>query len=139
MCADCLSPLHLHALYDSSLRLSNTLFPVAISIFKIVDIPGVIILFCYILPNLSSVANSSVFADLHIFPSTSLITGDALRPDLIMMLNNTSVYVMELTVGFKSNIEIDSDCMATEYHPLIATLQRLYSSVHLVNISMSAL
>ena len=55
------------------------------------------------------------------------------------MLNNTSVYVLELTVGFESNVKINSDRKATKYHPLIANLQRSYSSVHLVNLSMSAL
>ena len=88
---------------------------------------------------LSSVANSSLFADLPIFPSRSLITRDPQRPDLVLMLNNTSVYVLELTVGFESNIKINNNRTARKYHPLIAILQRSYSSVYLVNLSMSAL
>ena len=54
------------------------------------------------------------------------------------MLNNTSAYVLELTVGFESNIKINSDGKAAKYHPLIIKLQRSYSTVKFVNLSMSA-
>ena len=37
------------------------------------------------------------------------------------------------------NIKINSDRKATKYHSLIANLQRLYSTVKFVNLSMSAL
>ena len=49
----------------------------------------------HIAKTLSSIASSSLYADLPIFPSPSLITGDSLRPDLVLMLNNASVYVRE--------------------------------------------
>ena len=88
---------------------------------------------------LSSVVHSSLFADLPIFPSPSLITGESLRPDLVLVLNNTSAYVLELTVGVESNIKINSDLKAAKYHPLIANLQRSYSTVKFLNLSMSAL
>ena len=88
---------------------------------------------------LSSVANSSFYADLPIFPSPSLITGDSLRPDLVLVLNNASVYVLELTVGFESNVKIDSDRKATKYRPLINHLHSSYSTVIFVNLSMSAI
>ena len=92
----------------------------------------------HIARTLSSVANSSLYADLPNFPSPSLITGDSLRPDLILVLNNASVYVLELTVGFESNIKINSDRKATKYRPLINHLHSSYSTVTFVNLSMSA-
>ena len=55
------------------------------------------------------------------------------------MLNNTSAYVLELTTGFESNVKIKSDRKAAKYHPLIANLQRSYSTAKFVNLSMSAL
>ena len=93
----------------------------------------------HIARTLSSVVHSSVFADLPIFPSPSLITGESLRPDLVLVLNNTSAYVLELTGGFESNIKINNDRKAAKYHPLITNLQRSYSTVKFVNLSMSAL
>ena len=88
---------------------------------------------------LSAVANSSLYADLPIFPSPSLITGDSRRPDLVLVLDNASVYVLKLTVGFESNIKLNSDRKANKYHPLIGSLQKPYLTVKFVNLSMSAL
>ena len=53
--------------------------------------------------------DSSLYADLPSFPSPSLVTGDALRPDLVLVLNNITLYLLELNVGFESNIKINSD------------------------------
>jgi len=92
----------------------------------------------HIAKTLSSVVYSSLFTDLPIFPSPSLITGDSLRPDLLLVLSKTSVYVLELTVGFESSMKIN-DRKATKYHPLIANLKRSYSTVKFVIISMSTL
>ena len=78
--------------------------------------------------SLSSFKNTSLFADRPSFPSPSLVTGDSLRPDLVLILNGTSVYMLELTVGFESNITINSDRKLAKYHPLFN-----------VNLSMSAL
>ena len=55
------------------------------------------------------------------------------------MLNNATVYVLELTVGFESNISPSSDRKANKYHHLIGSLQKSYSKVKLANLSMSAL
>ena len=88
---------------------------------------------------LSSVANSSLFADLPNFPSPSLITGDSLCLDLVLVLNNAFVYVLELTVGFESNIKINSDRKATKYLPLINHLHSSYSTVTFVNLFMRAI
>ena len=63
----------------------------------------------HISKTLSSKANSSLCVDFPIFPSPSLMTGDSLRPDLVLALNNATVYVLELTVGFESNISLNSD------------------------------
>ena len=76
----------------------------------------------HIAKTLSSIANSSLDTDFPIFSSPSLITGDSLRPDLMLVLNNTTVYVLELTVGFESNIKLNSDRKANKYHPLIGSL-----------------
>ena len=56
-----------------------------------------------------------------------------------IVVNKSSAYILELTVGFESNIKINSDRKAAKYHPLITNLQRSYSTVKFVNLSMSAL
>ena len=87
---------------------------------------------------MSSIKNASLYADLPSSPSPSLITGDSLRPDLVFVLNNTTVYLLELTVGFESNIKVNSDCKAAKYHPLLINLRKKYTNINFVNFSMSA-
>ena len=89
--------------------------------------------------SLSSLKNTSLFADLPTFPSPSLVTGDSLRPDLVLILNETSVYMLELTVGFESNITINSDRKLAKCRPLFNSLRTNYTSIKFVNLSMSAL
>ena len=46
---------------------------------------------------------------------------------------------MELTLGFESNIQINSDRKASKYSSIILDLKPAYSDVKFVNLSMSAL
>ena len=86
--------------------------------------------FLHLANSLSSFKNTSLFADLPSFPSPSLVTGDSLRPDLVLILNNTSVYLLELTVGFESNIAMNSDRKLAKYRPLFNSLRSNYTSIH---------
>ena len=88
---------------------------------------------------LSLLQDSSLYADLLSFPSPSLITGDSLRPDLVLVLNSTTVYLLELTIGFESNITINSQRISDKYRPLILALQEKFYDVKFINLSMSAL
>ena len=88
--------------------------------------------------SLSSFKNTSLFVDLPSFPSPSLVTRDSLRPDLVLILNNTSVYLLELTVGFESNITINSDRKLAKYPPLFNSLRTNYTGNKFVSLSMSA-
>ena len=99
----------------NSLSPQNLQDPTSNLKLMMVGIPGIITqLFC-ISVNLSSFKNASLFADLSSFPSLSLISADSLRLDLILVLNNTTLYLLELTVGFESNIKFNSDCKAARY------------------------
>ena len=87
----------------------------------------------------SSLQNCSLYADLPFFSSPSLITGDSLRPDLALISPDNSLYLLELTVGFETNIEKNSNRKATKYKPLLRDLNYRYRSINFVNLSMSAL
>ena len=87
---------------------------------------------------MSSIKNASLDADLPSFPPPSLITGDSLRPNLVLVFNNTIVYLLELTVGFEYNIKANSDHKATNYHPLLTNLLTEYTNINFVKFSMSA-
>ncbi|CAB3995567.1 Hypothetical predicted protein, partial [Paramuricea clavata] len=53
---------------------------------------------------LQTVNGSSVCADVPGFKRPSIVTGDAYRPDLLLSLSNGSLYVVELTVGYDTNL-----------------------------------
>ena len=86
-----------------------------------------------------SLQNCLLYADLPFFSSPSLITGDSLRPDLVLISPDNTLYLFELTVGFETNIEKNSTRKATKYKPLLHDLNSSYRSVHFINLSMSAL
>ena len=89
--------------------------------------------------SVSSLQNCSLYADLPFFSSPFLITGDSLRPDLALISPDNTLYLLELTVGFETNIEKSSNRKATKYKPLLRDLNYPYRSINFVNLSMSAL
>ena len=93
----------------------------------------------FIANSFSSKQHCLVYADLPFFQSPSLITGDTLRPDLALIVPDNSLYVLELTVGFETNIAIYSNRKATKYRPLLLNLKPRYREINFVNISMGAL
>ena len=48
---------------------------------------------------------SSLYADVNGFPSPSIITGENYRPDLLFVIQSKCLYILELTVGFESNLK----------------------------------
>ena len=67
------------------------------------------------------------------------ISGDSLRPDLVFISKNFILCILELTVGFESNILINSDRKASKYSSLILDLKHAYSDVKFVDLSMSTI
>ena len=90
--------------------------------------------------SISYLPDWSIYTDLPSFPSPSLITGDTLRPDLILYSKHrNTIYILELTVGFESNLKINSERKLDKYMPLVLSLLTSHSKVKFVNVSMSAL
>ena len=89
--------------------------------------------------SLSSLQHCTLLADLPSFASPSLITGESLRPDLVLISQDKTLYLLELTVGFETNILINSKRKSTNYNALIKNLKSQYSAVHFINLSMGAL
>ena len=77
------------------------------------------VLFC-LSKSLSHLTDLSHYADLPSFPSSSLISGDTFRPDLIVYYRHSKkVHILELTVGFETNLRNNSDRKLNKYKPLI--------------------
>ena len=76
-----------------------------------------------------SVRDSTIYVDLPGFISPSAITGDNLHPDLLLVLPNTCLYILELTVGFESNIRKNYHRKRTKYYDLVKQQENLFSQV----------
>ena len=90
--------------------------------------------------SLSHLTDWSIYADLPSFPSPCLITGNSFRPDLILYNKyNNKIHILELTVGFDSNLNINSDRKLSKYRPLITSLSTSFQEINFINMSINAL
>ena len=80
-----------------------------------------------------------MYVDLPGFISPSVITGDELRPDLLLTIENKILYILELTVGFETNLKTNSDRKHEKYLTLVTDQENIYDEVKFVNVSISSL
>ena len=66
----------------------------------------------------------------------ALLLGILLDPVLYWY---ASLYILERTVGFESNIQINADRKKTKCHSLIPDLTSTFSNIKFINLSMSTL
>jgi len=87
-----------------------------------------------------SIADVSLYADLSNFKSPSSITGDEYRPDLLLATKQDEcLYVLELTVGYESNLQKNISRKKAKYKESVLELKSRYKNVVFVNLSISAL
>ena len=95
----------------------------------------------FIAKSLQPVINvhSSLYVDVNGFLNPSIITGENYRPDLLFLIQSKCLYVLELTVGFESNLNNNAVRKKEKYVNLIKEMSRNYRCVRFVNLSMSSL
>ena len=93
----------------------------------------------FIAQTLQSVNNSNLFVDLPGFKSPSIITGDSHRPDLLLSISNDCLYILELSVGYESNLHNNVNRKKERYKDLISQQKEHYKSVKFINLSISSL
>ena len=98
----------------------------------------IIIIIIIIASNLTSVQRSKLYVDLPSFITQSVITGDELRPDLVFEIEN-NIYILELTVGYETNLNSNSEREHEKYRNLIKDKEKNYNKVKFVNVSISSL
>ena len=96
--------------------------------------------FNFLVQTLQSINGYDLFADLAGFRTPSIITGDRFRPDLLLpSSNNSLLYIVELTVGYESNLESNIRRKNIKYKELIKQQRKSFNDVKFVNISISSL
>ena len=66
-----------------------------------------------------SFQNSVLCADIPGFIIPSSLTGDSLRPDLLIVTHDRCLYILEITVGFETNLWNNSHRKQLKYETLI--------------------
>ena len=88
---------------------------------------------------LVGLADVQIYADLPGFACPTSITRSLKRPDLILVHRKENVIVIELTCGFITKIEENSERKQISYHETLQDLNTRYTNVTFINLSMSAL
>ena len=63
----------------------------------------------FIASSLQCIKHSTLYADLPGFFSPCILTGDHLRPGILLSIDTDSLYIIELTVGFETNIDLNAE------------------------------
>ena len=92
----------------------------------------------FIARTLNSLKDVSLYVDLDGWESPCAITGMDLRLDSLVVKGAT-LYIMELTVGFETNIEKNAARKEAKYEELSHRLNDEYDEVNFVNLSMSSI
>ena len=93
----------------------------------------------FIASTLQCIKNSTMYADLPGFLSPCIVTGDHLRPDMLISTDSASIYIIELTVGFETNINLNAERKKDKYMQLTCDISSKYRSVNFINLSISSL
>ena len=66
--------------------------------------------------------------------SPSIITGETYRPDLLLSISNECLCIVELTVGYESNLYNNIKRKQSKYSELISEQNEKFKSVKFVNL-----
>ena len=85
-----------------------------------------------------SVNSSKLYADLPGYLSPCIITGDSLRPDMLLSTADNRLYIIE-KMGFETNLSNNTRRKELKYRSLLTDLSSDYHTIEFVNLSMSCL
>ena len=93
----------------------------------------------FIAETLQTTCAAQIYADLPGFRTPSIISGDTYRPDLLLLTPDDTLYIVELTVGFETNLHNNVERKKAKYEDLIEEMKDNFVSVKFVNLSISCL
>ena len=97
----------------------------------------------FVAKTLSSASNYCIYTDLIGFDSPSIVTDTENRPDCILRLtgehDSRELNIIELTVGFKTNLQKNALRKEAKYSMLLSHLRKKFDKAFFVNLPLSAL
>ena len=83
----------------------------------------------FIVNNLSFPHIQKIFADLPSFSNPSTITDDDYRPDILILTKDNTLYLLELIVGYETNLRNNINSKYSKYKELIKELKKKFNYV----------
>ena len=82
---------------------------------------------------------NNLYVDLPGFLNPTIVTGDKYRPDLLLTTKDNCLYILELTVGYETNLRNNIKRKQEKYTDVIKEQKKHFKSVEFINLSISAL
>ena len=79
--------------------------------------------------------NIKIHCDIEVYMNPSVIKTE----NIIVTENESTIFVLELTVGFETNIDLNTKRKAKKYKEMLKSLENDFEKVNFVNLSMGAL
>ena len=89
--------------------------------------------------SLQCLDNCTFYVSLPQYLFPFLVTGENLRPDMLISTLSNTRYVLELSVGFETNLDNNGHRNFTKYRYLLHDLTSNYCYVQFVNLSIGSL
>ena len=83
--------------------------------------------------------NKKMHCDIEGYMNPPVIIGEENRPDMIVTQNESTIFVLELTVGFETNIDLNTKRKANKYKEMLKPFENKFEKVNFVNLSMGVL
>ena len=80
-----------------------------------------------------------IHCDIEVHMNPSVITGEENLPNMIVTQHESTVFVLELSVGFETNIDLNTKRKANKYKEMLKSLENKFEKVNFVNQLMRAL
>ena len=93
----------------------------------------------FLAKTLPSVKPSKLYVDLPCYLSPSILTGESLRPDMLLSIEDKCLYIIEVTTGFLTNPERNAQRKEIKYRPLLEQFENTYRKVKFIHLSTSSL
>ena len=68
-----------------------------------------------------------------------VITGADNCPDMTVTQNESTIFVLELTVGFETKIDFNTNRKANKYKEILKPLENNFEKVNFINLNMEVL
>ena len=91
----------------------------------------------FIANSFKSVPDSVLYVDLLGIIIPSLLSGYSLRPDHLLAFSKTCLYILELIVGFETNLLTNAVRKAKKYEDFIRLQQHQFDSVKFITLPIS--